>query len=1059
MVRSYQRLAKLTRPDTAGLVLRERLFDRLDASLHSRFAWVTGPGGAGKTSLVASWIAQRGYGVVWYRVDPGDRDPATFFHFLGEAAREAGARRRRSLPHLTAEYRAGLTDFTRRYFRQFFSQLSAPCVVAFDNFDGAGSDSSLPAILAAALNEVPQGLVVVCISRGEPDEAFSRWAAYGKLLRIDADDLRLDEQEARQIASAGGDDPPFVPELLDRVRGWTAGFILTLRARKEKATPPQNGADQAPRAIFDYFAGEILAAADEVTRRFLLRTSILPVVWSSVAAELTATPHAGDLLANLERNHFFTERRSATNGEAIYEYHPLFREFLLARAAETLDPGEVATLRMRAAEVLEQRGRIESAVELRIAAADWPELIRLIREHAPGVMSHGRWQTLDAWTGAVPSTVAASQPWLLYWRGACHCMVDPSEARLHFERAHQAFRAAEDGIGTLLACAGVLEASYYQLGEQASALRWVDELDRLCAQLPALPPEVESRVVQGLLGAWMAQPQHPMLPRWARRARELIRASPHARSNAALIAFATGWYIWAGEYGQARAVLEHVALDREMIESEPLNAISACISLSCVSWQDGDHDAALEILRRARAIAEHSAVHVLDSVIAAQCVYTALSAGDAARANEELALVAALLRPGGTLEASHYRFLRAGVLLLQGQLPQALEIAQRELPVAEALAAPFMTATWQIQFAQLLALGGRLQESHEQLSAALVFARTMPSHILEFQARLTSAWTWFLGNDEQHGDDALREGLAIGRERNYLNCHPLWIPEMMTKLFSRALETGIEVDYVRRFIRKRGLSPGKHSPERWPWPVRIYTLGRFEVRREDLPVQASGKAKQRVLDLLKVIIALGHHGVSLDTVAAALWPLAEGDAGNDALRVTVHHLRKLLGAERALIVAEGRVALNPAYCWVDAAALERLSRLSADPHQAEKILPDVLRLYRGPFLSGDEDRAWLLPQRERLHSKFLRTLEGAAAQRVRSGDLEGAVDLYRRGIEVDPLAENLYRGMIDCYIRQDRRAEALEVYRHCRQMLSVVLGVPPSPETESLHALLLVARR
>ncbi|MFP5406135.1 MAG: bacterial transcriptional activator domain-containing protein, partial [Gammaproteobacteria bacterium] len=80
-----------------------------------------------------------------------------------------------------------------------------------------------------------------------------------------------------------------------------------------------------------------------------------------------------------------------------------------------------------------------------------------------------------------------------------------------------------------------------------------------------------------------------------------------------------------------------------------------------------------------------------------------------------------------------------------------------------------------------------------------------------------------------------------------------------------------------------------------------------------------------------------------------------------------------------------------------------------------------------------------------------------AAGRVRGGNLDGAVELYRRGIEVDPLREGLYRGLIDCYIRQDRRAEALEAYRHCRQMLSIVLGVQPSPETENLHARLLRA--
>jgi DNA-binding SARP family transcriptional activator len=38
---------------------------------------------------------------------------------------------------------------------------------------------------------------------------------------------------------------------------------------------------------------------------------------------------------------------------------------------------------------------------------------------------------------------------------------------------------------------------------------------------------------------------------------------------------------------------------------------------------------------------------------------------------------------------------------------------------------------------------------------------------------------------------------------------------------------------------------------------------------------------------------------------------------------------------------------------------------------------------------------------------------------------------------------------------QGRKAEALETYRRCRQMLSAVLGVQPSAETESAHRSLL----
>src|SRR5215475_1352288 len=79
-------LAKVTRPKLHQVVLRERLFGRLDACRERPIAWIVGPPGAGKTSLVASYVGARKLGGLWYHVDAGDRDLATFFHYLSGAA-------------------------------------------------------------------------------------------------------------------------------------------------------------------------------------------------------------------------------------------------------------------------------------------------------------------------------------------------------------------------------------------------------------------------------------------------------------------------------------------------------------------------------------------------------------------------------------------------------------------------------------------------------------------------------------------------------------------------------------------------------------------------------------------------------------------------------------------------------------------------------------------------------------------------------------------------------------------------------------------------------------
>lgn len=90
--------------------------------------------------------------------------------------------------------------------------------------------------------------------------------------------------------------------------------------------------------------------------------------------------------------------------------------------------------------------------------------------------------------------------------------------------------------------------------------------------------------------------------------------------------------------------------------------------------------------------------------------------------------------------------------------------------------------------------------------------------------------------------------------------------------------------------------------------------------------------------------------------------------------------------------------------------------------------------------------------REKLRSGFLRAVARLGQFHEDREQWEEAVSCYGKGIEADDLAEELYRRLMVCHIRQGREAEALSVYRRCRKMLSSVLGVEPSAETWAIAA-------
>src|SRR6185369_4335307 len=146
---------KLTAPGLpAGIVQRERLFCLLDKSSEKPVIWISGPGGSGKTTLVSSYLVTRKLSAIWYQVDQGDADPATFFYYMGLAFRDGVSSGAEPLPLLTPESLAGLKTFTRRYFDKLFTQLPIPFAIVLDNYQDVSSCSPFHELIMEGLSSI-----------------------------------------------------------------------------------------------------------------------------------------------------------------------------------------------------------------------------------------------------------------------------------------------------------------------------------------------------------------------------------------------------------------------------------------------------------------------------------------------------------------------------------------------------------------------------------------------------------------------------------------------------------------------------------------------------------------------------------------------------------------------------------------------------------------------------------------------------------------------------------------------------------------------------------------
>ena len=166
-------------------------------------------------------------------------------------------------------------------------------------------------------------------------------------------------------------------------------------------------------------------------------------------------------------------------------------------------------------------------------------------------------------------------------------------------------------------------------------------------------------------------------------------------------------------------------------------------------------------------------------------------------------------------------------------------------------------------------------------------------------------------------------------------------------------------------------------------------------------------------------------------------------------------MRKAVGSN-VIQLRQNRVSLNPGYCWLDIWALKRRfseieKSLLNGKHSLKKLTNHALSLYQGPFLGADENDRWVLSAREKLSNQFLNMLDSVAESFTQAKEYKQALACYQKALEIDDLSENIYQGLMHCYMHAGNRAEGVVVYERCRKQLDNVLGVEPSARTKKLY--------
>ncbi|MFZ5817608.1 MAG: AfsR/SARP family transcriptional regulator, partial [Bacillota bacterium] len=251
-----------------------------------------------------------------------------------------------------------------------------------------------------------------------------------------------------------------------------------------------------------------------------------------------------------------------------------------------------------------------------------------------------------------------------------------------------------------------------------------------------------------------------------------------------------------------------------------------------------------------------------------------------------------------------------------------------------------------------------------------------------------------------------------------------------------------------------------------PAPVHIQALGPLVVNVGGTPIDVKS-LKKRKSGLLLVLLLAAEGPLPREQIMDRFWPDLDPGAADTSLRVSLHHLRRLLEPHLGGKSKSRYIQTEGGLIWFrrqpevqvdldhfrEAIRLAAAAREKGNLREAASHYESACKLYQGDLVADDPYA--LEDLREAWRTSYTGALDWLGEYYWQeTQDTAKAILTFQRRLAAEETYEPAHQSLMRIFMETGQLARARQQYHACKEVLASQLGVEPSRATESLLQLI-----